>query len=293
MSELRERGLSELVVRSRHRCFGGTVGFYRHASGCCNGDMNFSVYVPPQAAMGPVPVLYFLSGLTCTDENFMTKAGALGLAAELGILLVVPDTSPRGDGVADFADRYDIGQGAGFYVDATEEPWRSHYQMYSYITDELPAVIREHFPVAIDGAGRVRQSIFGHSMGGHGALICALRNPENYLSVSAFAPIVAPMSVPWGEAVFSLYLGDQSLTWANYDACELVARSAFDDVILIDQGLEDSFLKSQLQPERFATACRSAGKTLDLRFHEGYDHGYYFISSFVNDHLRHHARKLC
>jgi S-formylglutathione hydrolase len=286
----------ELTLRSRHRCFGGTVDFYRHASDCCQSEMNFSVYVPTQAPIGPVPVLYFLSGLTCSDENFMTKAGALEVAAELGILLVVPDTSPRGDGVPNVADRYDLGQGAGFYVDATQDPWRSQFQMYTYVTQELPALIRSHFPVAIDGTGRVKQGIFGHSMGGHGALVCALRNPEQYLSVSAFAPIVAPMAVPWGRAALGLYLGEGPsdwANWANYDACELVGRSTFDDVILIDQGLADDFLALQLQPERFAAACQTSGQSLNLRFHEHYDHGYYFITSFIRDHLMHHARKLC
>ena len=285
--------MGELNVRSKHACFGGTIGFYRHESACCRSVMNFSVYVPPQAigqAGKKVPVLYFLSGLTCSDENFMAKSGAIAVAAELGIMLVVPDTSPRGAEVADLSDRSDLGQGAGFYVDATREPWRSHYQMYTYVTEELPAVIGKHFPVAVDDNGRVKQSIFGHSMGGHGALVCALRNPETYFSVSAFSPIVAPTQVPWGQAALELYL--DPLAWAEYDACELVARSTFEDVILIDQGLDDPFLQLQLQPEQFETACRSAGQSLNLRRHEHYDHSYYFISSFVRDHLIHHARKL-
>ena len=285
--------MSELTVRSKHACFGGTIGFYRHESACCQSAMNFSVYVPPQAVghLGqPAPVLYFLSGLTCSDENFMVKSGAIAVAAELGIILVVPDTSPRGAQVADLSDRSDLGQGAGFYVDATQEPWRSHYQMYTYVTEELPALIQQHFPVAVGGNGLVKQSIFGHSMGGHGALVCALRNPEKYLSVSAFSPIVAPTQVPWGQAALGLYLGEDS--WAEYDACELVARSTFEDVILIDQGLDDPFLQLQLQPERFETACLSAGKSLNLRRHEHYDHSYYFIASFIRDHLVHHARKL-
>ena len=284
--------MSELTVRSKHVCFGGTIGFYRHESACCQSAMNFSVYVPPQGMKQSVPVLYFLSGLTCSDENFMVKSGAIAVAAELGIMLVVPDTSPRGAQVADFSDRSDLGQGAGFYVDATQEPWRSHYQMYTYVTEELPTLIQQHFPVAIGDNGLAKQSIFGHSMGGHGALVCALRNPEKYLSVSAFSPIVAPTQVPWGQAALGLYLSDNSLAWAEYDACELVARSTFEDVILIDQGLDDPFLQLQLQPERFETACRSAGKSLNLRRHEHYDHSYYFIASFIRDHLVHHARKL-
>ena len=284
--------LGELTVRSKHACFGGTIGFYRHESVCCQSAMNFSVYVPPQAIRQPVPVLYFLSGLTCSDENFMVKSGAIAVAAELGIMLVVPDTSPRGTEVADLSDRSDLGQGAGFYVDATQEPWRSHYQMYTYVTEELPALIQQHFPVVIGSNGHTKQSIFGHSMGGHGALVCALRNPEKYLSVSAFSPIVAPTKVPWGQAALGLYLGENSLAWAEYDACELAMRSTFKDVILIDQGLDDPFLQVQLQPERFETACRSAGKALNLRRHEHYDHSYYFIASFIRDHLVHHSRKL-
>ena len=289
------RELRELTVRSTHSCFGGTIGFYRHESACCQSAMNFSVYVPPQAMEQPrkkVPVLYFLSGLTCSDENFMAKSGAIAVASELGIMLVAPDTSPRGAQVADLSDRSDLGQGAGFYVNATQEPWRSHYQMYTYVTEELPAMIQEHFPVAVGNDGRVKQSIFGHSMGGHGALVCALRNPEKYLSVSAFSPIVAPTKVPWGQAALGLYLGEDSVAWAEYDACELARRSTFEDVILIDQGLDDPFLQLQLQPERFETACRSVGKALELRRHEHYDHSYYFIASFIRDHLVHHARML-
>lgn len=248
--------------------------------------MRFSVYVPPHAKVAPVPVLYFLSGLTCTEENFMVKAGAQQYAAEAGLMLVVPDTSPRGDHVPDEEESWDFGQGAGFYVDATESPWSTNYRMYSYVTEELPGVIEANFSVRGDRSG-----IFGHSMGGHGALVCGLRNPDRYRSISAFAPISAPSQCPWGQKALSRYLGENPETWKLYDATELVKTYADSDrPLLIDQGSADSFLgQHQLLPEVFANACKHAGQPLHLRMQEGYDHGYYFIATFMADHIRHHA----
>lgn len=248
--------------------------------------MRFSVYTPPQAEDHPVPVLYFLSGLTCTEENFMIKAGAQQFAARYGLMLVAPDTSPRGTGIVGEDQRWDFGSGASFYVDATEAPWNQHYQMYRYIVEELPALIQAFFPVQAD-----RQSIFGHSMGGHGALVCALRNPQRYASVSAFAPITAPTQIPWGQNAFLGYLGDDLTHWQKYDACALVCQQTFPGSILIDQGMADQFL-DQLCPDAFAQACRQANQALELRQHDGYDHSYYFIASFIHDHIRHHAQAL-
>jgi S-formylglutathione hydrolase len=282
---------STLQLRSASACFGGRVEFYTHASRCCQCNMNFAVFVPPQAQEPRSPVLYFLSGLTCTEENFITKAGAQRVAAELGLILVAPDTSPRGDRVPDEPSKWDFGQGAGFYVDAVLEPWLLHFQMYSYITQELPALVQQHFPVAQDKQGPI-QGIFGHSMGGHGALVCALRNPQQYRSVSALAPIVAPTQCPWGQQAFSGYLGGDRQLWANYDATELVQHRPLPYPILIDQGLEDPFLAPQLKLELFEAACQSAGQVLLARHQGGYDHSYYFIASFIEDHLRHHARTL-
>ncbi|HIK17462.1 MAG TPA: S-formylglutathione hydrolase [Leptolyngbyaceae cyanobacterium M33_DOE_097] len=275
-----------MTLTNQHACFSGTVQFYRHPSTTCNCEMRFSVYVPPQAQQQPVPVLYFLSGLTCTEENFTAKAGAQRYAAEHGLLLVAPDTSPRGDDVPDEVDAWDFGKGAGFYVDAIAAPWNQHYQMYSYIVDELPALINAHFPVQSDRAG-----IFGHSMGGHGALVCGLRNPDKFRSISALAPIAAPMQCPWGEKAFSNYLGSDRATWAAYDASELVKTYANPErLILIDQGTADTFLEQkQLLPDVFEVACQQAKQPLILRMQPGYDHGYYFISSFVGDHIQHHA----
>jgi len=272
---------------SKHTCFGGTVAFYSHHSSACNSKMKFAVYLPPQAKSKSVPVLYFLSGLTCTEENFIVKAGAQQFAAKYGIMLVVPDTSPRNNGIPGEDDDWDFGTGAGFYVDATVEPWKSHYQMYSYVVDELPTIIAEHFPAIPE-----KQSIFGHSMGGHGALICALKNPERYLSVSAFAPIVAPMRCPWGQKAFTNYLGSNTATWRAYDASELVLTAQYNRPILIDQGMEDKFLSNQLLPELFEEACAKVGQTLSLRMQAGYDHSYYFIATFMEDHIRHHAAAL-
>ncbi|MFO8038763.1 MAG: S-formylglutathione hydrolase [Sodalinema sp.] len=277
-----------LTLTKDSRSFGGTTQFYQHSSQTCNAPMGFSVYLPPQAAQQPVPILYWLSGLTCTEENFISKAGAQRLAAEYGLMLVAPDTSPRNLGLAGENDRWDFGSGASFYVDATESPWANHYQMYSYVTEELPALIAENFSVDTS-----RQSIFGHSMGGHGALVCALRHPSRYQSVSAFAPIAAPMSCPWGETAFRGYLGENRQTWSAYDASELVKTAAWRGPILIDQGEADSFLaQGQLLPERFEAACQEAGVDLRLRRQPGYDHSYYFIASFMEDHLRHHAEAL-
>jgi S-formylglutathione hydrolase len=277
-----------LTLTKDSRSFGGTTQFYQHSSQTCNAPMGFSVYLPPQAAQQPVPILYWLSGLTCTEENFISKAGAQRLAAEYGLMLVAPDTSPRNLGLAGENDRWDFGSGASFYVDATESPWANHYQMYSYVTEELPALIAENFSVDTS-----RQSIFGHSMGGHGALVCALRHPSRYQSVSAFAPIAAPMSCPWGETAFRGYLGENRQTWSAYDASELVKTAAWRGPILIDQGEADSFLaQGQLLPERFEAACQEAGVDLRLRLQPGYDHSYYFIASFMEDHLRHHAEAL-
>ena len=272
---------------SEHKSFGGVQGYYAHASKEIGLEMRFAVYQPPQAAKGKLPVLYYLAGLTCTENTFVIKAGAQRVAAELGMILVSPDTSPRGADIPGDAESWDFGVGAGFYVDATREPWSKHYRMHSYVTRELPALIAEKFP-----ADPSRQGIFGHSMGGHGALVCALRNPGQYRSLSAFAPIAAPMRCPWGRKAFKGYLGDDHEAWREYDASELVKRAAFPQTILIDQGLADKFLVDQLYPEVFETACRDAGQRLTLRRQEGYDHGYFFISTFMEDHLRHHAAHL-
>jgi S-formylglutathione hydrolase len=279
--------MSGLSLLSQHACFGGTVGFYRHSSSSCNGEMKFAVYEPPQAKSEPAPVLYFLSGLTSTEENFMAKAGAQQFAAQYGLMLVAPDTSPRNTGIAGADTDWDFGNGAGFYVDATEEPWRAHFRMYSYITQELPALIAEHFPTK-----QGRQGIFGHSMGGHGALVCALKNPALYASVSAFSPIAAPMRCPWGKKAFANYLGADQESWRAYDSSELILKAPFPQTILIDQGTADSFLETQLMPEVFEQACATVGQTLILRRQGGYDHGYYFIATFVEDHIRHHAEIL-
>jgi S-formylglutathione hydrolase len=277
---------------SEHRAFGGVVGFYRHAAAETRCAMRFAVFTPPQAAAGrPVPVLYYLAGLTCSEETFMIKAGAQRIAAELGLMLVAPDTSPRGVSLPGDSDAWDFGVGAGFYVDATEAPWSAHYRMYSYVSRELPEVIAAHFP-----ADANRQGIFGHSMGGHGALTIALRNPGRYRSLSAFAPIAAPMRCPWGEKAFTNYLGGNREKWQDYDATELVTRltdASERPPILIDQGLADQFLETQLHPHLFEAACERVGYPLTLRRHAGYDHGYYFIASFIEDHLRHHESGLC
>jgi S-formylglutathione hydrolase len=279
---------SSLNLQSEYRCFGGTVAYYSHYSQSCNSEMRFSVYLPPQARSQSVPVLYYLSGLTCTEENFTVKAGAQRYASEFGIVLVAPDTSPRNTGTPGEDEAWDLGTGAGFYLDATVEPWSKHYRTYSYIVEELPRLIQENFPVLAD-----RQGIFGHSMGGHGALVCALRNPDKYVSVSAFAPICAPMQCSWGEKAFSAYLGSDRHSWRDYDASELVQKMPFKRPILIDQGTADSFYQQkQLLPEVFETACRQVGQPLELRWQEGYDHSYFAIATWMEDHIRHHANFL-
>ncbi|MBU1188546.1 MAG: S-formylglutathione hydrolase [Gammaproteobacteria bacterium] len=270
-----------------HQCSDGQVGFYRHDSECCAATMRFAVFVPAHQPGMRLPVLYYLSGLTCNEEVFMIKAGAQRFAAEHGIVLVAPDTSPRDTGIEGATEEWDFGEGAGFYVDATESPWSENFRMYSYVRDELRSLIARHFPVDPE-----RQSIFGHSMGGHGALVLALRNPQRYRSVSAFAPIVAPSEVAWGHKALPRYLGEDRTAWRQYDACALVAAQTFPGEILIDQGLADDFLEPQLQPQRFVQACHAAGQQLCLRQHPHYDHGYYFIQSFIADHLQHHAEAL-
>jgi S-formylglutathione hydrolase len=273
---------------SEQRCFGGTQGFYRHASKACAGPMTFAVYTPPQAARGKVPVLFYLAGLTCTPETFTIKAGAQRVAAELGIALIAPDTSPRDTGIAGATGDWEFGEGAGFYLDATQAPWSTRFRMESYVVEELPALVAEHFPVDLS-----RCSIMGHSMGGHGALTLALRHPGRYRSVSALAPIVAPTQVPWGEKALPRYLGDDRKAWQAHDACELVRSGRrIDGTILIDQGDADDFREKQLRPELFEQACRDAGQPLKLRLQHGYDHSYWFIQTFIEDHLRHHAQAL-
>lgn len=274
-------------VLSEHACFGGVQGFYRHASSAIGLPMRFGVFRPPQAAQGPVPVLTYLAGLTCNEETFAIKAGAQRVAAELGLMLVTPDTSPRETGVAGADAAWDFGTAAGFYLDATQPPWAAHWRMESWIADELPAVLAADFPVRSGRAG-----LFGHSMGGHGALTLAARHPGRWQSVSAFAPIAAPMLCPWGRKAFAGYLGEDRTAWAAHDATELVRAGATLPPLLVDQGLADKFLAEQLHPDRFEAACREAGQPLTLRRHAGYDHGYYFIASFVEDHLRHHAAAL-
>jgi len=276
---------------SETSCFGGRIGFYRHTSSSNNCDMRFSVFVPPQALQGKVPVLTFLSGLTCTEENFMVKSGAQRVAAMLGMMLVSPDTSPRGEGVPDDPDDdYDFGLGAGFYLNATQEPWSANYQMYDYITKELPPVIFDNFP-----GDPERHGLTGHSMGGHGALTIGLRNPDMFRSLSAFAPICTTLHSPWGQKALAYYLGDDKSTWQDHDACEVARRSGSVtkyDRILVDQGADDPFLAEQLKPELLEAACKESGLPLELHIHKGYDHGYYFISTFIEEHLRFHAERL-
>lgn len=279
---------------SEHLCFGGVQRFYQHASRVIGLPMKYSVFLPPQATIdqagGMVPALLYLAGLTCTEETFMIKAGAQQHAAELGIALIAPDTSPRGAKVSGEADHWDFGLGAGFYLDATEAPWSAHYRMESYITTELLPDLQATLPIAADRVG-----IFGHSMGGHGALTLALRHPRLFKSVSAFAPICAPSQCPWGQKAFTGYLGADESVWAAHDAAALMSQrttAPFPAGILIDQGLADGFLGAQLHPELFEAACALAGQPLSLRQHAGYDHGYYFIGTFMRDHLKHHAAQL-
>lgn len=279
---------TDLEPVSQARCFGGTQWVYRHASRETGTAMRFAAFLPPQADDGPVPVLWFLSGLTCTEDNFTVKAGAQRVAAELGIALIAPDTSPRGDGVPDDPDgAYDFGLGAGFYLDATAAPWANHYRMRSYLERELPEVVGHTLPLDM-----TRQAITGHSMGGHGALTLALRNPGRFRAVSAFAPIASPMNCPWGEKALTGYLGTDRAAWRQYDACALIADGARVPAILVDQGLADGFLEGQLKPELLEAACTAAGIDLTLRRQPGYDHSYFFIATFIEDHLRWHARAL-
>ena len=274
------------MQRIEHRaCFGGWQDVYRHHSDVLGCDMTVGVYLPPQAEHGLCPVLYWLSGLTCTEQNFITKAGAQRYAAEHGIILVAPDTSPRGDDVAD-AEGYDLGKGAGFYVNATQQPWARHYRMYDYVAAELPALVEGNFPAS--GA----RAISGHSMGGHGALTIALRNPGRYRSVSAFSPIVAPSQVPWGKKALAAYLGDDRDAWRQHDACALIAGASERLPLLVDQGGADEFLDTQLRPQLLQAACEAAGHPLQLRIQPGYDHSYYFVSSFIGEHIAHHAAAL-
>lgn len=274
-------------VLSEHACFGGVQAFYRHDSDVIGLPMKFGVYRPPQAAHGPVPVLVYLAGLTCTEETFAIKAGAQRYAAQHGLMLVTPDTSPRGTGVAGADAAWDFGDAAGFYLDATEAPWRERWRMASYVTQELHALVPREFPARADRVG-----LFGHSMGGHGALTLALKHPGLYRSVSAISPIAAPTQCPWGHKAFLGYLGGDRPAWAAHDATELVKAGARVPPLLVDQGLADKFLAEQLHPNLFEDACRAAGQPLVLRRHDGYDHGYYFIQTVVADHLAHHAQAL-
>lgn len=280
--------MAKVETISVQKCFGGTQNIYKHAAATTGCPMRFALFLPPQAAHAKVPVLYYLAGLTCTEENFTVKAGAQRVAAELGIALVAPDTSPRGLGYPGEDDSYDFGTGAGFYVDATEAPWRDGYRMYSYVTHELPALVNATQPV--DPA---RMGIFGHSMGGHGALTIALKNPAVYKTVSAFAPIVSPLNCPWGEKALGGYLGADRAAWREYDATALIAdRGWAGPPILVDQGDADPFLERELKPHLLQEACAAKGVSLELRVQEGYDHSYFFIATFMEDHLRHHARHL-
>ena len=270
----------------QHACFGGTQEVWQHPSSTLDCQMRFGVYLPPQAAQGPCPVLYWLSGLTCNEQNFITKAGAQRYAAEHGLVLVAPDTSPRGDDVPDQEGAWDLGLGAGFYLNATREPWSRHYRMHDYVVEELPALVDAHFPTT------TARAISGHSMGGHGALVIALRNPGRYRSVSAFSPIVAPTRVPWGQQAFDAYLGEDQEAWKAWDACELLRDAKERLPLLVDQGDADEFLQEQLRPGLLREACEVAGHPLTLRMQPGYDHSYYFIASFIGDHIAHHAAAL-
>jgi S-formylglutathione hydrolase len=272
--------------RSGQRVFGGWLNRYGHRSEVLDCDMTVGVFLPPQAESGPVPLLWWLSGLTCTDENFMHKAGAQRRAAELGLAIVCPDTSPRGTDLPGEHESYDLGSGAGFYVNAVRKPWSDHYRMYDYVTAELPALVERHLPVT------GKQSISGHSMGGHGALVCALKNPGRYRSVSAFAPICHPSECPWGQKALSAYIGEDRAQWTGWDAVQLIPGAEERLPILVDQGDADEFLHEQLQPWTLERACAAAGHPLQLRTRPGYDHSYYFIASFIDQHLDHHARAL-
>ncbi|MBL4803973.1 MAG: S-formylglutathione hydrolase [Alphaproteobacteria bacterium] len=278
-----------MKLEKQHACQGGTIGYYSHESQQTGTPMRFSLFLPPQAKQGDVPYVVFLSGLTCTEDNFTTKACAYKKAAELGLAVLATDTSPRGDDVADSED-YDLGQGAGFYINATEQPWAKHFKMESYLIEELIPAVEKEFPL-----NAAQKSITGHSMGGHGALTLYFKYPKMFKSCSAFSPIVAPTQVPWGHKAFTAYLGNNQTEWTKHDACALVnkAGDAADNAeILIDQGLDDQFLEEQLKPELFEEACKAAGQALTVRKHEGYDHSYFFIQSFIDDHLQWHSDAL-
>jgi len=270
--------------QSSVKSFGGFQNQYTHQSSACNCEMTFSVYLPPQAEQGNCPALVYLSGLTCNDQNVVTKAGYQAYAAKHGIIVVAPDTSPRGEGVADVEDEYDAGQGAGFYVNSTQEPWAAHFQMYDYIVEELYNLIVSEFPIDPERIG-----ITGHSMGGHGALVLGLRNQDKFKSISAFSPIVAPTQCPWGDKAFGNYLGDDVSLRSQYDAVELIKANGYAKPILIDQGLADNFLDEQLKTQLMAEACEAQGVACEIRMQEGYDHSYFFISSFIADHIKFHA----
>lgn len=281
--------MTNLTTRSEHACFGGRLGFYAHASKETGTEMRLAVFAPPRALAGEnVPALYYLAGLTCTEETFVIKAGAQRLAAELGLMLVACDTSPRGLNIPGDSESWDFGVGAGFYLDATQAPWAPHYRMGSYVNAELPALIEANFPARPD-----RRGVFGHSMGGHGALVTALRDPDRWHSCSAFAPICNPIAVPWGQKAFGRYLGEHDrAAWERHDASLLMRARPYPREVLVDQGTADPFLESQLHPEALEAAAKASGQALRLRRQEGYDHSYWFIQSFVADHLRHHARQL-
>ena len=276
---------------SANKLFGGNQLRYKHQSEVLNCEMNFSVYLPPQMLLGKdikAPVLYWLSGLTCTDENFVTKAGAQQYAAQSGMIIVTPDTSPRGEGVPDDPEQaYDFGLGAGFYVDATQQPWSENYQMYSYITEELYGIVNDNFSTDIAKVG-----ISGHSMGGHGALTIALKNPQKYSSVSAFSPIVSPLNCPWGEKALSNYLGNDKEDWAQYDTCSLIRAAQQQLPILVDQGTVDNFLTEQLKTQLLLETCKEVNYPIDIRMQEGYDHSYFFIATFIEEHIQFHSRVL-
>lgn len=276
----------EIKRESRNKSFGGWTEYYSHVSTVCNAPMRFSVFVPPQAEQRKVPVVYWLSGLSCSEENFMAKAGAQRIAAELGLMIVAPDTSPRGLNLPGDSESWDFGVAAGFYVNATQAPWSKHYQMYDYVTRELSDLVKANFPLS------GKEAIFGHSMGGHGALVLALRQPGRYASVSAFAPIAAPSLCAWGQKAFRGYLGEDTGAWAAYDACRLIAEGKSRQPLMVDQGADDKFLTEQLRPETLQKVCTEYDHPLQFRLLPGYDHSYYFIASFVEDHLRYHAKHL-
>jgi len=275
------------LLQNRHFCHGGKVEYYRHASGACQSEMRFSIFLPEKSEYEKLPVLYWLSGLTCSEDIFMIKAGAQKWASELGMILVAPDTSARNTGIAGATESWEFGEGAGFYVDATQAPWSKNFKMYTYTTEELPNLIEENFP-ALPGV----RSISGHSMGGHGAIVCALNNPGMYRSVSAFSPIAAPMQSEWGQKIFTHFLGPESATWRRYDSSELIREAKTMQPILVDIGTKDQFLENQLKPALLEQVARERDYPLKLNYRENYDHSYYFVSTFIESHLRYHAESL-